>query len=129
MLFWDRGGKFDDPQWQNLKPVDEETERLFVLVSERFRQLVDESVEFQRRSDLTLLSQFLTSLLFTGVSGAVRCNENGDADPRCDFFKGVELRCIDSVEDFAIQAPMQDVRFAGTLKLESYSRFMLVGRK
>lgn len=99
MLFWDNGGKFDDPQWQNLKPVDEETERLFVRVSERFKQLVEESVELQRRSDLTLLSQFLSSLLFTGVSGAVRCNENGDADPEGGFFKGVELRCIGSVED------------------------------
>lgn len=41
----------------------------------------------------------------------------------------VHLNCVDSVEDFAAQAPMQDVRFAGTLKLERYSRFMLIGRK
>ncbi len=41
----------------------------------------------------------------------------------------VHVNCVDSVEDFAIQAPMQDVRFAGTLKLVRYSRFMLVGRK
>ena len=39
------------------------------------------------------------------------------------------INCVDSVEEFAEQAPMQDLQFAGTLHLERYARFMLVGRK
>ena len=54
---------------------------------------------YQRRSDLTLLSQFIPSLLFSGVTGAVRCTGDGSTDPNGGFFKGVELRCIGSVED------------------------------
>ena len=29
MLFWDKGGKFDDPEWQSLKPADKQTAQLF----------------------------------------------------------------------------------------------------
>jgi len=99
ILFWDRGGKYDDPQWQQLKPVDEISARLYEHVKARYEQLRKESVELQRRSDLTLLSQFIPSLLFSGISGAVRCDGNGNPDEAGTFFKGVELRCIGSVED------------------------------
>jgi hypothetical protein len=99
MLFWDKGGKYDDPEWQGLKPVDEQTSQLFDLADAHLRELKKEAVEIQRRSDLTLYSQFNTSLLFTGISGAVRCNAEGEEDGKGDFFKGVELRCIGSVEE------------------------------
>ena len=29
MLFWDTGGKYDDPEWHGLKPVDKQTAQLF----------------------------------------------------------------------------------------------------
>ncbi len=99
MLFWDRGGKFDDPEWQNLEPVDEETASLYEKATAHFDQLKVEAVESQRRSDLTLYSQFNTSLLFTGLAGALRCDKNGNPDEQGSFFKGVEWRCIGSVEE------------------------------
>ena len=99
MLFWDKGGKFDDPAWQSLQPVDDINRILYEKAGEYLGQLKKESVAYQRRSDLTLLSQFIPSLLFSGVAGAVRCDGDGSADPNGGFFKGIELRCIGSVED------------------------------
>ena len=99
MLFWDKGGKFDDPAWKSLQPVDDTTQTLYEKAKEYLGQLKEESVVYQRRSDLTLLSQFIPSLLFSGVAGAVRCAGDGSTDPTGGFFKGVELRCIGSVED------------------------------
>jgi hypothetical protein len=99
MLFWDRGGKFDDPAWQSLQPVDDITRRLYEKATEYLGQLKKESVVYQRRSDLTLLSQFITPLLFSGLAGAVRCTGDGSTDPNGGFFKGIELRCIGSIED------------------------------
>jgi hypothetical protein len=97
LLFWDKGGKYDHPQWRALKPVDETTAELFGFAKKRYEQLKLESVEYQRRSDLTLLSQFIPSLLFTGISGAVRCDSDGSPNPKGRFFKGIELRCVGSV--------------------------------
>lgn len=99
MLFWVKGGKFDDPEWQNLKPVDQTTTSLYEKAMARFEGLKLEAVESQRRSDLTLYSQFNTGLLFTGLAGAVRCSVVGKEDVKGEFFKGVELRCIGSVEE------------------------------
>ena len=99
MLFWDKGGKYDDPEWQNLKPVDDTTGQLYEQALDRFKQLKADAVELQRRSDLTLLSQFIPSLLFSGISGAVRCNENGEVNEAGEYFKGVEFRCIGSIEE------------------------------
>ena len=64
MLFWDKGGKFDDPAWQSLQPVDDTTQTLYEKAKEYLGQLKKESVVYQRRSDLTLLSQFIPALLF-----------------------------------------------------------------
>lgn len=58
MLFWDKGGKYDDPEWQNLKPVDETTAILYEKTKAHFEQLKVEAIESQRRLDLTLYSQF-----------------------------------------------------------------------
>ena len=99
MLFWDKGGKYDDPEWQNLKPVDDVTGQLYEQAVSRYKELKADAVELQRRSDLTLLSQFIPSLIFSGVAGAVRCNEKGEPDASGDYFKGVEFRCIGSIED------------------------------
>jgi hypothetical protein len=63
MLFWDRGGKFDDPEWQTLEPVDKATASLHKKAKAHFEQLKMEAVESQRRSDLTLYSQFNKGLL------------------------------------------------------------------
>ncbi len=99
MLFWDKGGKFDDPDWQSLQLAEDTTRSLFEKATETYKQLRKESVEYQRRSDLTLLSQFIPTLLFSGVSGAVRCNRGGSLDSAGGYFKGVELRCIGSIEN------------------------------
>jgi len=99
LLFWDRGGKFDDPEWQRLKPLDGPTAALFEEAKEHFAQLKRKAVESQRRSDLTLYSQFNDGLLFTGLAGAVRCNSAGKRDVQGDYFRGIEWRCIGSVEE------------------------------
>ena len=99
ILLWDKGGKYDDPEWINLKPVDETTELLYERTKKHYEQLRAEAVEVQIRSDLALYSQFNTGLLFTGLAGAERCRVQAEADNQGEFFKGVELRCIGSVED------------------------------
>ena len=100
ILFWDRGGKYEDSLWKGLEPVDQETERLFVKVGERLETWRQRAVESQLRSDLTLYSQFNDGLLFTGLSGAVRCDKRGEEDrANGGYFRGIELRCIGSVED------------------------------
>lgn len=98
-LFWDKGGKYDDPEWKGLRPLDETTAELYEKAKTHFKQLKEEAVESQMRSDLTLYSQFNTGLLFTGLAGAVRCDVNGRADEKGKYFKGIEWRCIGSVED------------------------------
>ena len=99
MLFWDRGGKFDDPEWQTLEPLDKATSSLHEKAKDHYEQLKVEAVESQRRSDLTLYSQFNTGLLFTGLAGAVRCDKNGNPEEEGSYFKGIEWRCIGSVEE------------------------------
>jgi hypothetical protein len=99
LLFWDRGGKFDDPEWQRLKPLDGTTAALFQEAKEHFAQLKERAVESQRRSDLALYSQLNDGLLFTGLGGAVRCNSAGRRDDKGEYFRGIEWRCIGSVED------------------------------
>ncbi len=99
MLFWDRGGKFDDEEWQGLKPLDETTGALYEKGKSRYSELRREAVDCQRRSDLTLYSQFNPGLLFTGLAGAVRCDKSGREEAGGDYFKGIEWRCIGSVEE------------------------------
>lgn len=99
MLFWDRGGKYDDVEWQGLTPLDATTGDLYERAQSRYRELRKEAVECQRRSDLTLYSQFNPGLLFTGLAGAVRCDETGREDGSGSCFKGIEWRCIGSVEE------------------------------
>lgn len=98
-LFWDRGGKFDNPIWKSLKPVDHQTHGLFIHAEERLQILRSKAVEIQRRSDLTLHSQFNSALLFTGLSGAARCRADGTPEDQGEFYKGIEFRCVGSVED------------------------------
>jgi len=100
MLFWDEGGKFDDPEWQKLKPVDDVTAELYDKASEHYEELKKEAIESQRRSDITLFSQFNTGLLFTGLAGAVRCDAKGEAAEKGEYFKGIEWKAIGSVEEF-----------------------------
>ena len=99
LLFWDQGGKFDDPEWQRLKPLDGTTAALFHEAKEHFAQLKERAVESQRRSDLTLYSQFNDGLFFTGLAGGVRCDSAGRRDDKGEYFRGIEWRCIGSVED------------------------------
>ena len=47
---------------------------------------------------LVLLPQFNTGLLFTGLAGAMCCNATGEENREGKFFRGVELRCIGSVQ-------------------------------
>ena len=99
MLFWDKGGKYDDPEWQALKPCDQTNRELMEQAREYYKKLRAEAVESQRRSDLTLYSQFNPGLLFTGIAGAVRTDENGNEDANGEYFKGVEFRLIGSVDE------------------------------
>ena len=38
-LFWDKGDKYDDPEWQSLKPVDKQTAQLFKVADAHFKEL------------------------------------------------------------------------------------------
>lgn len=125
LLFWDRGGKFDDPEWQNLKPLDGMTAALLEEAKEHFAQLKVKAVESQRRSDLTLYSQFNDGLLFTGLAGAVRCNSVGRRDDQGEYFRGIEWRCIGSVEEdvnsitiYPVSSPGYEVHFGSRLNGE-----------
>ncbi len=122
ILFWDMEGKYDDPEWQSLKPVDDHTAELYRQTKVYVDQLMTEAVEIQRRSDLTLFSQFNSGLLFSGLGGAVRSNAEGKPDEKGGFFKGVELRCIGSVGDqincitlYPLQGGEIDVHFGNRL--------------
>ncbi len=47
-----------------------------------------------------------------------------------DYFECDEhVNCVESLEAFRRQAPMREILFAGTLRLDRYTRFMLIGRK
>lgn len=39
------------------------------------------------------------------------------------------VNCVESLADFERQAPMRERLYAGALKLDKYTRFMLIGRK
>ena len=99
ILFWDKGAKYDNPEWNSLKPVDETTALLYEKAKKHCDELRAKAVEVQMRSDLTLYSQFNPALIFTGLAGVVRCRSDGVEDEGGGFFKGVELRCIGSVEE------------------------------
>lgn len=99
ILFWDRGGKYDDPARGAFEPVDDTTDRLFRTAHERIQEWKREAVESQLRSDLTLYSQFNHGLLFTGLAGAVQCDRSGVADGHGGCFRGIDLRCVGSVEE------------------------------
>jgi hypothetical protein len=125
LLFWDRGGKFDDPEWQRLKPLDGTTAALLQEAKEHFEQLKERAVESQRRSDLTLYSQFNDGLLFTGLAGAVRCNSAGTRDDEGEYFRGIEWRCIGSVEEdinsitvYPVSSTAYEVHFGSRLNGE-----------
>ena len=125
LLFWDRGGKFDDPEWQRLKPLDGTTAALLQEAKEHFEQLKERAVESQRRSDLTLYSQFNDGLLFTGLAGAVRCNSAGTRDDKGEYFRGIEWRCIGSVEEdinsitvYPVSSTAYEVHFGSRLNGE-----------
>ena len=99
MLFWDKGGKFDDPEWQGLEPADDASRSLYETAQGRFKRLRGESVRNHRRADLALHSQFNEALLYTGLAPAVRCNSDGAPDPAGGRFRGIEWRLLGSVED------------------------------
>ena len=52
ILFWDKGGKYDDSEWNSLKPVDEVTKLLYEKTKKRCEQLRAEAVEIQMRSPI-----------------------------------------------------------------------------
>ncbi len=47
-----------------------------------------------------------------------------------DYFSCDEhVNCVDSLQDFEQQAPLNELRFSGGLELKKYTRFMLIGTK
>lgn len=46
-----------------------------------------------------------------------------------DFEQAEHKNCVRSIEELKSSAPMSDVLFEGELKLQNYSRFMLIGQK
>jgi hypothetical protein len=39
------------------------------------------------------------------------------------------VNCVDSIEEFAVKAPMNNILYSGDLELDKYTRFMLIGYK
>ncbi len=97
VLFWDRGGKFDEPGWQALTPWDQASADLMATAREHWGHLRKLAVEYQRRADLTLFSQFNPALLYTGLAGACRVDAAGAPATGGAGFRGVEFRLIGSV--------------------------------
>ncbi len=91
VLFWDKGGKFNDEQWQNPTPAEDRDLELAEYLKTKYLALKNLAVEIQRRSDLTLYSQFNDGLLFTGTAPAVKVTES--------TYTGIELRLIGSALD------------------------------
>lgn len=91
LLFWDKGQKFNDKDRQQLTPAGPKDSELMEYAKQKYLELKKLAVEVQRKSDLTLFSQFNEGLLFTGVAPAVKVDENS--------FTGVELRLIGSALD------------------------------
>jgi hypothetical protein len=89
MLFWVKGGKFDDPEWQGLAP-DAATADLWEKAQAKHKSLRAAAVESQRRSDLALYSQFNPGLLFNGLAPAKRDGSS---------FSGIEFRLVGSVPE------------------------------
>lgn len=96
VLFWDKGGKFDDPDWQALKPLDELNAELMKKAAAFYKGKRLEAVKSQRKQDLALASVFNTGLLFSGLCGAIRCLPDGRPHAEGEYFQGVELRLIGS---------------------------------
>ena len=47
-----------------------------------------------------------------------------------DYFSCDEhVNCVETLEDFKAQVPMQQILYEGTMERRRYSRFMLIGRK
>ena len=47
-----------------------------------------------------------------------------------DFFEVEEhVNCVNSIEEFAVKAPMQNILYSGELEFPKYKRFMLIGYK
>lgn len=91
LLFWDKGGKFNDDKWQKLTPAEQKDEELTEYVKTKYLELKKFAVEIQRRSDLTLFSQFNDGLLFTGTAPAIKVTDTS--------YSGIELRIIGSALD------------------------------
>ncbi len=89
VLFWFKGGKYDDPAWQSLQPCCPECTELWEKGKAHVAQLRKLAVKNQRVNDLTLFSAFNTGLLFSGIAPAKKV-----ADGK---FCGIELRLIGSV--------------------------------
>lgn len=113
LLFWDKGGKFDDPAWQALQAADEPSARLYTEALSAFTDMQAQSVAIQRKSDLTLYSQFNDALLFTGLAGAVWCK---------DGFTGVEFRCIGSVAEALLSISIMPVEAGYSVQFGSWQQ-------
>ena len=44
------------------------------------------------------------------------------------FSEPTHINCVNSVDEFAQQAGLSQLNYAGSLKLPKYTRFMLIGR-
>ncbi|MCB2191052.1 MAG: hypothetical protein KQI62_05770 [Deltaproteobacteria bacterium] len=97
ILFWDRGGKFDDPVWKELTPLGQASTELMAAATAFYADKRRLAVRNQRRQDLSLGSGFNRDLLFSGLAGAVRCGPDGRPDETGRFLRGVELRLVGSV--------------------------------
>ena len=98
MLFWVRGGKFDDPAWRGLSPADVSTKMLWEKAKAHYQDLRALAARMQRRSDLSLFSQFNPGLLFNGLAPAIRCDRGGAPSDQGGFFQGIEFRVIGSID-------------------------------
>jgi len=99
MLFWVKSGKFDDEEWDNLKPACDKCAQLLEKAKAHYAAKRLPAATSQRKNDLTLYSQFNEFLLYSGVAPAVRCDEDGKPSEAGTCFSGVEFRVIGSIDE------------------------------
>jgi hypothetical protein len=117
-LFWNR---LPENRLDSLKPVDPESRNLKDKGVLHFEKLKKEAIAQQRECDQTLKSVFLDKLLYTDVTAGEQCNQEGAADQKGEYFRGIAFRLIGSIDEhgnFVKIMPAADSGFEVFLSVE-----------
>jgi hypothetical protein len=117
-LFWNR---LPENRLDSLRPVNEKTRDLKDKGVLHFEKLKKEAIAQQRECDRTLKSVFLDRLLYTDVTAGEQCSQEGAADQKGEYFRGIAFRLIGSIDEhgnFVKIMPAADSSFEVFLSVE-----------